>query len=222
LLYDSKFRSKYGIFSKTLLGTYIIMIKNKMALLGAAATVGLMGGAFVSPAQAVSVTYQISDGLFGAGGALTGSFDFDVSNNSYSNFNITSTSTTLGPATAPLANPFTYTSSGVEVVFSAANGFTIVSPNGTANPYRELNLVFSSNLTGVLGSTATLLSSPNRPLNASYEQYGALGATLTAGVSGGVVTAVPWETDALSVIGVTTLFGFGVWNKRKRKVDLSK
>ena len=36
------------------------------------------------------------------------------------------------------------------------------------------------------------------------------------------ITAVPWETDALSVIGVTTLFGFGVWTKRKRKVDLSK
>lgn len=36
------------------------------------------------------------------------------------------------------------------------------------------------------------------------------------------ITPVPWETDALSVIGVTTLFGFGVWTKRKRKVDVSK
>jgi hypothetical protein len=51
---------------------------------------------------------------------------------------------------------------------------------------------------------------------------GSGGGSLTDGVTGGVVTAVPWETDALSVIGVTTLFGFGVWTKRKSKVDLSK
>jgi choice-of-anchor C domain-containing protein len=30
-----------------------------------------------------------------------------------------------------------------------------------------------------------------------------------------VVTAVPWETDALPVVGSTILFGFGVWRKSK-------
>ena len=29
------------------------------------------------------------------------------------------------------------------------------------------------------------------------------------------VTAVPWETDALSVVGSTVLFGLGIWWKSK-------
>jgi len=37
------------------------MIKNKMALLGAVATLGMLGGGFVSPAQAV--VYNVSGRL---------------------------------------------------------------------------------------------------------------------------------------------------------------
>jgi choice-of-anchor C domain-containing protein len=37
-----------------------------------------------------------------------------------------------------------------------------------------------------------------------------------------VVTAVPWETDALSVVGSTILFGFGVWCKNKLSQNRSK
>lgn len=29
-------------------------------------------------------------------------------------------------------------------------------------------------------------------------------------------TPVPWETDALSVVGTTVLFGFGIWRKNKQ------
>ena len=35
-------------------------------------------------------------------------------------------------------------------------------------------------------------------------------------------TAVPWETDALSVIGTTLLFAGGVWTKRKSAKPLDK
>jgi len=35
----------------------------------------------------------------------------------------------------------------------------------------------------------------------------------------GDAVAVPWETDALSVIGATVLFGFGVWAKSKSKAS---
>ena len=35
-------------------------------------------------------------------------------------------------------------------------------------------------------------------------------------------TAVPWETDALSVIGTTLLFAGGVWTKRKSVKPLDK
>jgi choice-of-anchor C domain-containing protein len=37
-----------------------------------------------------------------------------------------------------------------------------------------------------------------------------------------VVTAVPWETDALSVVGSTVLFGFGLWCKNKLSQKRSK
>lgn len=36
---------------------------------------------------------------------------------------------------------------------------------------------------------------------------------------GGSAIAVPWETDALPVVGSTVLFGLGVWTKRKRKLS---
>jgi hypothetical protein len=39
---------------------------------------------------------------------------------------------------------------------------------------------------------------------------------------GGSATAVPWETDALSVIGTTLLFAGGVWKKRKSTKPLDK
>ena len=32
---------------------------------------------------------------------------------------------------------------------------------------------------------------------------------------------VPWETDALPVVGSMVLFGLGVWTKRKRKPSKS-
>jgi hypothetical protein len=35
-------------------------------------------------------------------------------------------------------------------------------------------------------------------------------------------TAVPWETDALPVVGSTILFGLGVWGKRKFAKPLQK
>ena len=35
-------------------------------------------------------------------------------------------------------------------------------------------------------------------------------------------TAVPWETDVLSVVGTTILFGFGVWSKRKSAKSIQK
>lgn len=37
-----------------------------------------------------------------------------------------------------------------------------------------------------------------------------------------VVTAVPWETDALSVVGSTILFGLGLWRKNKVSQKRSK
>jgi hypothetical protein len=37
-----------------------------------------------------------------------------------------------------------------------------------------------------------------------------------------IATAVPWETDVLSVVGTTILFGFGVWSKSKSTKSIQK
>lgn len=40
-------------------------------------------------------------------------------------------------------------------------------------------------------------------------------------ITSATATAVPWETDALPVVGSTLLFGLGVWTKHKRKSSKS-
>ena len=59
------------------------MIKTKMALLGAVAILGMVGGGFVSPAQAI--VYNVS-GQLADGSTLGGSFNY--SPNTYSDWNI--------------------------------------------------------------------------------------------------------------------------------------
>jgi hypothetical protein len=66
------------------------------------------------------------------------------------------------------------------------------------------------------------MKSQKKSCNTPLLAAGPFNAREAINSSGSAITAVPWETDALSVIGATTLFGFGVWTKRKRKVDLSK
>jgi hypothetical protein len=46
--------------------------------------------------------------------------------------------------------------------------------------------------------------------------------TGTAFLNSITVQAVPWETDALPVVGSTILFGLGVWGKRKFAKPLQK
>ena len=83
--------------------------------------------------------------------------------------------------------------------------FIVPDENGNASTIAITGVSLDQNLTNVpVGETVLWGVAPSG--NFSYA----------------TAVAVPWETDALSVIGATTLFGFGVWTKRKRKVDLSK
>ena len=198
------------------------MIKNKMALLGAAATLGVMGGAFVSPAQAISLTYNLQNASFTSGGLITGSFDYDASNSTYSAFSLTSTSTAIGNVLGTTYN-YTYTLANSDLSGASSTGFTLISKQAPLT--RGIVFSFASSLPSTPGATVNVNGYTG--FSGSSETYfnAAQSQTITAGLAGDVTisaTAVPWETDALSVIGVTTLFGFGVWNKRKRKVDLSK
>jgi hypothetical protein len=51
---------------------------------------------------------------------------------------------------------------------------------------------------------------------------GSQGYELTISSSSLTPTPVPWETDALPVVGSTVLFGFGLWAKRKFAKPLQK
>jgi hypothetical protein len=202
-----------------------LMIKNKMALLGAVATLGMLGGGFVSPAQAI--VYNVS-GQLADGNTLGGSFDY--SSNSYSNWNISITGGTLA-ANYTTASSFVSTS-GTGTTSDASN--LILALNGSdfnADNYQLLRLTFADALTGTYPNATTLVQGSFPGFNAPVGSItsatgnignGSLNLRETINSTPSSVTAVPWETDALSVIGATTLFGFGVWTKRKRKVDLSK
>lgn len=201
------------------------MIKNKMALLGAVATLGMVGGGFVSPAQAI--VYNVS-GTLADNAILSGSFNY--SSNSYSNWNISITGGALG-ANYTTSSSFISTT-GADTTSDASN--LILALNGsdfTNNNFQLVRLVFNSALTGTSTDVTSLvqgsfpaLGSPVGSITSAAGNIGngALNAREAINSSGSSVTAVPWETDALSVIGATTLFGFGVWTKGKRKVDLSK
>ena len=194
------------------------MIKNKMALLGAVATLGMLGGSFVSPAQAI--VYNVSANIAG-GGTLSGSFDYTPTN--YSDWNLTVAGTNFLGSSVFNA---TYDTSSSFIASSDSTGLQ-VALNGSdlsGSNYQYIHLIFTDALTGVAGQGTTLVQGVNLPPTPSImaADGGGGAATLLINNSGSSVTAVPWETDALSVIGATTLFGFGVWTKRKRKVDLSK
>ena len=197
------------------------MIKNKMALFGAVATLGMLGGGFISPAQAI--VYNVS-GTLADSSTLSGSFDY--SPDTYSNWNISITGGLLA-ADYTTASSFISTSDASNLLL-ALNG-----SNLTNNNFQIVRLTFASTLTGTFPDATTLvqgsfpaLAAPVGSITSAAGDIGngTFNAREAINSSGSAITAtaVPWETDALSVIGVTTLFGFGVWNKRKRKVDLSK
>jgi hypothetical protein len=205
------------------------MIKNKMALLGAVATLGVLGGGFVSPAQAI--VYNVS-GRLADGGFVDGSFNY--SPNTYSDWRINVLSVSSSGLSAPYTTTTSFVStSGTSDTISSASQL-ILALNGSdfnANAYQLLRLTFASPLTGTSTDTTSLVQGSfpglGAPVGSITSATGDIGngpfnARQAVNSTPSSVTAVPWETDALSVIGITTLFGFGVWTKRKRKVDLSK
>jgi len=103
---------------------------------------------------------------------------------------------------------------------SISNGqtasFVLSNPNGNASTGNNLanlgTFDFTNQFNLNAGQTSTLtaiLSSPST----DFTQIQAI--TVDA-------TAVPWETDALSVIGSTILFGAGLWTKNKFAKPLQK
>ena len=202
------------------------MIKNKIALLGAVATLGVIGGGFISPAQAI--VYNVS-GLLADNTTLSGSFDYTP--NTYSNWNITIAGSGVLSTTYNTATSFVSTSGTTDTTSSASQ--LILALNGSnfsTNNYQLVRLSFASPLTGTFPNNTSLVQGSFPGLGTAIGSItsatgdignGAANARESINSVPSSVTAVPWETDALSVIGVTSLFGFGVWKKIRRGVTLA-
>jgi hypothetical protein len=121
--------------------------------------------------------------------------------------------------------------SGTATTSDASNLILALNGSDLVNNFQLVRLTFASTLTGTFPDATSLVQGSfpglGLPVGSITSAAGNIGngpLNIREAINStpSSVVAVPWETDALSVIGVTTLFGFGVWTKRKRKVDLSK
>ena len=96
--------------------------------------------------------------------------------------------------------------------------FALSNPNGAGSTGNNLasvgNFDFSNQFSLNAGQTSTLTASLSDPDN-NIAQIQSITVDYTP-------TAVPWETDALPVVGSTILFGLGLWAKRKSAKSLEK
>lgn len=177
----------------------------KIALVTGLSVASVLGSGALSPAHAI--LYSITNGVFANGGTLTGTFKYDGSVYQDINLNVTAASTT------GLLTDFTYTSANSNVSNITSSGFQVRNSSETLS--RVLALQFNTPLPLSIGSSTTLSISPSPFITPSNEMGFSSAATNLRGLTGGIVTAVPWETDALPLVGATIAFGAGVFAKRK-------
>jgi len=196
---------------------------NFSQLITGAAIVGTLGSGVFTPAQAIQVwSLNFAPEATGATGTGSGSLTYDDVARTLtiaSTFSGLSGTTTTAHIHAPTTVAGTGTT-GVAVPFPlnppSSSGFPLGVQFGSYNAILDLaststyNGTFLSNNGGTSsGAESALITS----FNAGTAYYNI--HTTTFG--GGEIRAfaVPWETDALSVVGTTLLFGFGIWRKNK-------
>lgn len=207
------------------------------SLLTGLALTGLVGSSGFSPAQAVQLyTYTFSGGTLSDGGTLAGSFTFDLSAptlfTSYTTWNITTSNVNPFPS-------FTYTNSNSEAIaditgLGSTNANETVSFNVTGLPgsdQRTLTLAFGTRptpptntpatFTALSTSDGTIMRSFGNQWNRPSQEFLATGGQsfnrgLTSTITA-TATPVPFESNALPVVGASVLFGAGVWAKSKLK-----
>jgi len=182
----------------------------KIALLTGLSVASVLGSGALSPAHAIVTNYEITGGTFSNGGTLRGYFKYDGSTYTDWSFSVTEANSTS------LLSAFTY---------SAAQGSTLsdFSPSGftldykLANPQFQRTLVvsFDKALPLSIGQSTNITKSTAPFFTGTREFAFNTGASNSRGISGGIVTAVPWETDALPLVGATIAFGAGAFAKRK-------
>ena len=115
----------------------------------------------------------------------------------------------------------TYDRDSVAYEITGLSGFQ--SPSNTFQWDGTSSSSILSNVPGISFSTSSnavnMYSSGNyQPINRTVSNF----IDADDSIVSSTLTPVPWETDALSVVGTTILFGLGIWSKRKSAKSLEK
>ncbi len=189
----------------------------KIAVLTGLSVASVLASGIFAPAHAILTNYTISNGGLSDGGTLSGSFAYDPSTNIYSAFNLSVTPS----ASNSQQTAFTYTLSNSTLQAGSSNTFFNLQVNTPTAPllFREVELTFNTALNSISGATTNI--TPGVGLNnfqPSRERTFDGSAVQSRGVlNGAFVTAapVPFETDALPIVGATIAFGAAAFTKRK-------
>jgi len=191
-------------------------------LITGAAIVGTLSSGVFTPAQAIQV-YSLNfapEGGEGRTGTGTGTLTYDDVAQTLAiavSFSGLSGTTTVAHIHAPTAVAGTG-NAGVATTTPSFVGFPTGVKADSYNTTLDLTLASSYNgafITNNGGTTETAQAALISSFDARKAYFNIHTTTFGRGEIRATVTPVPWETDALSVVGTTLLFGFGVWKKNK-------
>lgn len=206
----------------------------KIALLTGLTVASVLGSGALSPAHAIVTKYVISNGSLTDGGTLSGSFNYDPVTSLYSAFDLLVSASSQNSqqsainyttSNSILSASYSYISAGNPFTVPPSAGFELslnpatLSGLGVLN--RRISLNFAAPLTSVAGAITNIIPGdvnniPNFAPSGEFSNSAFI--SQQRGVqSGAFITAqpVPWETDALPLVGATMVFGAGVFVKRK-------
>jgi len=172
----------------------------------------LMGLNLLSqPAQALSFGFSFANlggtPPTGANQLITGTIDGLVEGN---NTGAGVTATVLSTPNNQLVGSYSFSSTNG----GSPNAFVVTNGNITF-----VDALFTGTNVGLLFGSAGV---NNVPPNGGSMLTNGFSDFFFDGTQPATFTAVPWETDALPVIGSTVLFGVGLWTKRKFAKPLQK
>jgi hypothetical protein len=201
------------------------MKANFFQLITGAAIIGTLGSGVFTPAQAIQVwSLNFAPEATGAKGTGTGTLTYDNLAHTLAvaaSFSGLSGNTTNAHIHASTASPGTG-ATGVAVPFPLnppdSSGFPLGVQSGSYSA--TINLALTSSYSGAfLSANGSTASGAESALITSFDAGKAYFNIHTSKFGTGEIrafaTPVPWETDALSVVGTTLLFGFGIWRKNK-------
>jgi len=179
-----------------------------LTTIGSAASIFLP----IATLPANALTWTLNNVAFGDGGTATGTFDYNATNNTYSNINVSVTGPLYNGAVGSTGNTVTF-APGNENVFGTTSPSTVSVCYGAicalSDPY--FTFAFNSPLTNAGGSVSEV--SPSR--------YGVLAGLTTPATSSpavqGSFTAVPFEFNPGQgiLLGLPSFIAFRTLKKRK-------